>query len=54
MILICDVNVVASPDVVAYLDTKMADNSAAPTNQATVTNTHDRISNAFLPWNHSG
>jgi hypothetical protein len=53
MILVSDVHVVSSPHVVADLDAEMSDYSAASTNQTTVTDTHDRIGNALLPWNHS-
>ena len=53
MILVSDVHVVPSPHVVADLDAEMTDYSATSTNQAPVTDTHHRIGNALLPWNHS-
>jgi hypothetical protein len=53
MILISDVNVVPRPYIVSNFNAEMADDSAASSNQATVSNLDNRIRNAFLTGHHA-
>ena len=53
VILVGDVDVVTRPDVIANIDTEMTDDSAPSSDQTPVTDSHNRISDAFLAGRHT-
>ena len=54
VVLVGDVHVVAGPHVVVDLDRQVADDPAAPTDQAAVADAHDGIGDALLTGHHPG
>ena len=54
MVLICDVDMVASPNIIANLNTEMPNDSATATDQAAISDTHYWRRHAQLTRNHSG
>jgi hypothetical protein len=53
MVLIGDVDVMTRPYIVTNINCQVANDSTAPPNQTSVSNTHDRIGQTLLARNHS-
>jgi hypothetical protein len=52
VILIGDVHVVTSPDVIAYVDREVTNYATAPTDQASITYADNWVCQTLLSWHH--
>jgi hypothetical protein len=53
MVLVGDIDVMSSPNIVSNLNSKMANDPAPAPNQTTITDAHHRISDALLTRQHA-